>query len=63
MVDFVGKLENFRDDIQAVAEKTGLSLSVPHKNKSKSREIQYDKQDREYIAEHFKKDYSLFGYD
>lgn len=63
MVDFVGKLENFQEDLQAVAEKTGLSFSLPHKNKSKSREIQYDKEDREYIAEHFKKDYSLFDYD
>lgn len=37
LVDFIGKMENIRDDFAVVCEKLGLShLSLPHSNQSQS---------------------------
>lgn len=63
MVDFVGKFEDFEKDVNKILENLGLKLSIPHKNKSSQTDINITDEDRNYIADLFKTDYEMFGYE
>ncbi len=65
MVDFVGRYENLADDFSYVCRILNLQTTMPYLNKSKHATYQsyYDKETRHLIAEHFKDDIELFGYD
>lgn len=62
MVDFVGKLENIETDIEKISQTLGFDISLPHKNKSKGKKVEYNPEDQAYITKIFKIDYETFGY-
>ena len=66
-VDFVGRFESFENDFRAVADHIRLPLSeVPHENASAPSpsfvEV-YDDQTKKRVAEIYKKDIAIFGFD
>ena len=65
IVDFVGRFENLADDFAYICQCLGFQSTMPYLNKSKHSSYQsyYDKETRDLIAEHFKDDVALFGYD
>jgi len=65
MVDFIGKFENFQNDINVVFAKIGLSHQVlPINNKSEHDDYveYYSEESKQIVAERFKKDIKYFGY-
>lgn len=66
LVDFIGRLENFDEDVREVFDKIGVDLElVPHKNRSKHRHYStFFTPDTEMVVrERFKKDIEYFGYE
>lgn len=63
IVDFVGKFEDYENDVNKILENLNLKLSIPHKNKSPKKEIDITIEDRNYIADLFRTDYEMFGYE
>ncbi|MCX7096626.1 MAG: sulfotransferase family 2 domain-containing protein [Methylococcales bacterium] len=65
IVDFVGRFENLADDFNYVSQYLGLEASIPYLNQSHHRPYQsyYDSETYELIAEHFKDDIALLGYE
>lgn len=66
LVNFIGKFENLSADLKYVSEKTGAkNLDLGHENKSirpkEYRDI-YTDEAKKIIAERYKKDIALFGY-
>lgn len=65
IVDFVGRFENLADDFAYICAYLDLQAVMPYLNKSKHRAYQsyYDTETYDLVAEHFKDDIALFGYD
>lgn len=65
IVDFVGRFENLADDFAYISDCLGLDSSIPFLNQSKHKSYQsyYDSETYDLIAEHFKDDIALLGYD
>jgi hypothetical protein len=64
-VDFIGRTENFVEDLQRVQVQLGLEPSTPpHKNKSKHGTYHdyYTDETRQRVAEVYAEDIELFGY-
>jgi hypothetical protein len=65
-VDFVGRVENFVDDVNVVREKLGLepAAALPRRNKSSHRHYSdyYDDESRDRVAELYAMDIEAFGY-
>ena len=64
-VDFVGRTENFAEDLQKVQIQLGLTPSVPpHKNKSRHGTYHdyFTEETRNRVAEVYAEDIELFGY-
>lgn len=64
-VDFVGRLENFNEDLLYVMSMLGLNhVAIPHKNKTHHTHYStyYTKKTRRIIAEKYRKDIEAFGY-
>jgi len=66
LVDFIGRLENFDEDIQEVFRRIGFELeAVPHKNRSGHQHYStfYTPETEMIVRERFKKDIEYFGYE
>ena len=65
IVDFVGRFENIKKDWAIVAEKLGLTQTLPHRNKSKHTHYShyFDNETKIAVAERFKDDIIRFGYE
>jgi len=64
MVDFIGHFENIEEDFSKVAQKLGVDLALPHRNKSVRDAYQgcYTEETRKIAYEYYKKDFELLGY-
>lgn len=64
LVDFVGKLENLRDDFAAVCERIGITADLGHENASKhdAWRSYYTDETRKLIAEAYAPDIEAFDY-
>lgn len=66
LVDYVGHLETFKDDFQYVARRIGLSgEGLQHRPKTKRRHYKdyYDKDTWEIVAQRYRNDIELLGYE
>ena len=63
-VDFVGRFESLASDFDKIADHLGIEASLPHINTSKHRPYQeaYTPELRDRVAEHWKDDIEIFGY-
>lgn len=66
IVDYIGKLEKLNEVSEVVSKKLGRELIIPELNKS-DRKTDYrsyfDEETKEIVAELYRKDIQLFGYD
>lgn len=67
MVDFIGKVENIGEDFQRVARQIKCeAIELGRHNRSgarKNNQPSIQTADREYLYDHFRKDFDMFGYD
>jgi len=65
LVDFVGHQETLVQDFATVSERVGIDASLPHKNRSAHGDFReyYTAETRALVAEAYKEDIELFGYD
>ena len=64
-LDYIAHFETLHDDFYYIAGKLGLSASLPHLNASKRTQYKdyYDQETIEIVAELYRKDIELLGYD
>jgi chondroitin 4-sulfotransferase 11 len=67
LIDFIGRLENFENDVREVSERAGIKLeleSIPHKNRAFHRHYStyYTPETEMIVKERFRKDIEYFGY-
>lgn len=64
MVDFIGHFENLEEDFNKVAQKIGIDVALPHRNKSVRDSYQgcYTEETRKIAYAYYKKDFELLGY-
>ena len=66
LVDFIGRLENFDEDLRRVCGRTGIELeTVPHKNRSSHAHYSemYTPETEQIVRERFARDIEFFGYE
>ena len=65
LVDFVGRYENLQEDFAYICLQLKINATMPHLNKSEHKSYQsyYTQESQDLVAEHFKEDIILFGYD
>lgn len=66
LVDFVGRFENFQNDLLEVSNRLGIELkSVPHDNRSPHRHYSsyYTPETEMIVRERFRRDIEYFGYE
>jgi hypothetical protein len=65
LMDFVGRYENLAEDFAHVGRVIGVDVKLPHLNKSSHKDYRtlYTPDTRQKVAEHFRKDIEMFGYD
>ncbi len=66
LVDFIGRLENFDEDVQKVFGRFGIEVeTVPHRNRSRHTHYSafYTPELEEIVRERFKRDIDHFGYE
>lgn len=67
LVDFIGRYERLEEDFQEVCSRVGLTnIELPHKRKAKDRKSYreyYNPFTQQLVAEHFKQDIEMFGYE
>ena len=65
LVDFIGRYENLSEDFDAVCDKVGVKLELPHKRKGdrkKDFRTYYADDTAALVAKHFSKDIEMLGY-
>ncbi|MBV8809366.1 MAG: sulfotransferase family 2 domain-containing protein [Acidobacteriaceae bacterium] len=64
MVDFVGRFECIADDFQSVCRKVGVTVPLPHDNRSEHAHYRgyYTEETKAIVAQHFARDIARFGY-
>ena len=64
-VDFVGRFESLEEDFQRVCRRLGMVRTLPHLNRSEHGDYRsyYDEETRAVIAERYRTDIELFGYE
>lgn len=65
LVDFVGRLENLKDDWEFICEKLDMKIELPHLNNLEHKPYQdyYDEKTRKIVTETYKEDLKTFGYE
>jgi Sulfotransferase family len=65
MLDFVGRFEQLQDDFTYACSRIGIQSSLHHANRTAHPEYRtlYTTKTRQLVAEAFRKDIELFGYD
>ena len=66
LVDFIGRLENFDDDVRRVFDRVGVEIElVPHRNRSKHTHYSafYTPETEEIVRQRFERDIEYFGYE
>ncbi len=65
LVDFLGHYESLETDFDIIRQKLGIEDHLPHVNKSQHSNYReyYDDHTRNLVAEHFRQDIELFGYE
>jgi chondroitin 4-sulfotransferase 11 len=68
LVDFIGRFENFGQDLSHVFDMLGLEVSqleIPHENRSAHSHYSemYTPETRKIVRERFRKDIEFFGYE
>ncbi|WP_036185712.1 sulfotransferase family 2 domain-containing protein [Marinobacterium lacunae] len=65
IVDFVGKYESLQEDFDTICKKISIDAKLPWLNVSKDRNYKqyYDEKTKNMVAETFKADIELFGYE
>ena len=65
LVDFVGRYENLNADFDYLCQRLNIQATMPHLNQSKHRDYRnyYNAQSRDLVADYFKEDIALFGYE
>jgi len=65
LVDFIGRYENLSVDFNYVSQHLNIQSTMPHLNQSKHRDYRcyYDNQSCALVADYFKEDIALFGYE
>ena len=67
IVDFIGRYERLEKDFQEVCRRIGIETpKLPHRRKATDRrpyQEYYNQRTKALVAEHFKKDIELFGYE
>lgn len=68
-IDFIGRIENFEDDLNAVYQRIDVGMpTIVHKNRSQNNDMTQNplslvtQKRRDKIIEHYSKDFSIFGY-
>ena len=64
-VDFIGRLENIKNDWSVIAKQISAPPAIPHVNKSKHDNYTsyYDETTRQVVGEIYKDDVEAFGYE
>jgi hypothetical protein len=64
LVDFVGRYETLQQDFEFLRQKLGIPEELPHLNRSHHHDYHsyYNEHTQNRVAEHFKADIELFGY-
>ena len=64
IVDFIGRYEDLSNDIKKIEKRTGLSLDLPHINKSDHAHYltYYDENTKNLVYKYFKSDFEMLGY-
>jgi hypothetical protein len=64
LVDFVGKMENLRDDFKIVCDRIGISVELPHENASQhdAWRSYYTDETAALIEDAYREDIEAFGY-
>lgn len=65
LADFVGRYENLSADFAYICQRLNLKTCIPHLNQSQHRDYQsyYDEKTKALVADYFKEDIALFGYE
>ena len=65
IVDFVGKLENIKNDFNHIQDRLNIQTSLPHVNKSKHKPYYeyFNRKTSNIILEAFEEDFNFFGYE
>jgi sulfotransferase famil protein len=65
LVDFVGRYESLEEDFAYVCNRVGMACSLPHKNSSAHGDYRgyYTAHARALVAEAYREDIELFGYE
>jgi hypothetical protein len=68
MVDYVGRFENLKNDWEFICKQMGTKIKLSHINKRRRKDNKhyrdyYNDETKAHIAETYKKDLELFGYE
>lgn len=65
LVDFVGRFENLEKDFGEVCNRIGISVDLPHENRTKRKSYKdyYDAETMSAVAEVYREDIEYFGYE
>lgn len=65
IVDYIGKIENIKDEFFKICGKIGINGKLPHKNKSKHKSYRdyYSDKTSKMVADAFKDDIKMFDYE
>jgi hypothetical protein len=63
-IDFIGRFENLQEDVKHVSDKIGISIQLPHKEKTKKKHYSnyYDARTKSVVDHLYKRDIDHFGY-
>ena len=65
-LDFVGRLETIREDIERLEELTGMTIDLQHRKKSKRKELSEYMDNEKFVSfvnELYREDFEQLGYD